>query len=113
MDSNDPLVNGGKVRLINQDELQRTLGRIEEALTGLRRDLQDLIVEQREHNTRLDALDDRVGKLEGWQARRELRYRWAGRLAAILLLPGIVWVQQTIQTIDHILDMVQQHNKKP
>ena len=109
MESNDPLVNGGRVKLINQDELQHTLGRIEEALLGLRRDLQELLLEQRNQHTRLDGLDERVGKLEGWQERRRTRARLIGGIAALLLLPALGWVQATVRQIDHILEHVKTH----
>jgi hypothetical protein len=110
-DSNDPLVNGGAVHLTNQEALSHTLGRIEEALIGVRKDLHDLLAEQRQHHERLDSLDGRVVGLEGWQRARRDRARFIGTVAAILLVPAINWIQSSMHTVNKLEEVLEYHEK--
>jgi septal ring factor EnvC (AmiA/AmiB activator) len=107
----------GRVSLINSEALQHTLGRIEEALRGLREDLHEMMVSQKAFDRRMDDVTNRVESLERWKDQRLTadgnRVKLVAALAAILFLPAIGWTTAALQKAHQVIEHVDKYSTHP
>jgi hypothetical protein len=70
-------------------DMYRTLGRIENAIVNMARDIHDAVAAQKSIIERVEKDEARLGKIENWQQNVDRRNEWVTRLVLVLLIPSL------------------------